>query len=275
MSDLDPVYRAAERQAPDGSVATRRQFVAGAAATLGGLGLLAAPAVAFATKGKSRKGHTNDPQTILNVAATAEVLATIVNTVGFEKGLGDDAVTQRNIAAAAREELIHYQVLVSPDVGGKAITKKIWVPDAVFASRTSLLSTLEVGDQIFINAYLIGVQAFGTAGNGALAATAAEFMGVEAVHRALARQSLGKLGNDRVFMRYNQKEEARDAPNFGQEGFCDILDAVAQLQGAGFGFGAPGDKPGRFYEFDEVSQRTPDDPDLNTKMPSVCPGKFF
>ena len=275
MSDLDPVYRAAERQAPDGSVATRRQFVAGAAATLGGLGLLAAPAVAFATKGKSRKGHTNDPQTILNVAATAEVLATIVNTVGFEKGLGDDAVTQRNIAAAAREELIHYQVLVSPDVGGKAITKKIWVPDAVFASRTSLLSTLEVGDQIFINAYLIGVQAFGTAGNGALAATAAEFMGVEAVHRALARQSLGKLGNDRVFMRYNQKEEARDAPNFGQEGFCDILDAVAQLQGAGFGFGAPGATPGRFYEFDEVSPRTPDDPDLNTKMPSACPGKFF
>ena len=105
MADLDPVYRAAERQAPDGSVATRRQFVAGAAATLGGLGLLAAPGVAFATKGKSRKGHTNDPQTILNVAATAEVLATIVNTVGFEKGLGDDAVTQRNIAAAAREEL--------------------------------------------------------------------------------------------------------------------------------------------------------------------------
>ena len=275
MSDLDLVYRAAERQAPDGSVATRRQFVAGAAATLGGLGLLAAPGVAFSTKGKSRKGDTNDPQTILNVAATAEVLATIVNTVGFEKGLGGDAVTQRNIAAAAREELIHYQVLVSPDVGGKAITRKIWVPDAVFASRTSLLSTLEVGDQIFINAYLIGVQAFGTAGNGALAATAAEFMGVEAVHRALARQSLGKLGNDRVFMRYNQKEEARDAPNFGQEGFCDILDAVAQLQGAGFGFGAPGDKPGRFYEFDEVSRRTPNDPDLNTKMPSVCPDKFF
>jgi hypothetical protein len=38
-------------------------------------------------------------------------------------------------------------------------------------------------------------------------------MGVEAVHRALARQSLGKLGNDRIFMKYDQVEKAPDAPN--------------------------------------------------------------
>jgi len=201
------------------------------------------------------------------VAATAEVLATIVNTVGFERHLGGDPVTQRNIKAAAREELVHYQVLVAS--GGKPITKRIWVPDAVFDSRTGLLNALQVGDQIFVNAYLIATLTFGNLGNGALAVTTAEFMGVEAVHRALARQSLGQLGNDRVFCKFDQREEAPGAPNRGQYGFHNILGAVAQLQAAGFGFGAEGAEPGRFYDFEQVSKRTPTDPDLNTFSPDA------
>ena len=168
------------------------------------------------------------------MAATAEVLATIVNTGTF---------------------------------GAKALTKQIWIPDAVFADRTSFLSTLEVGDQIFCNAYLIGTAAFGFAGLGQQAVVAAEFMGVEAVHRALARQSLGKLGNDRVFIRADNREEAPDAPNPGQLGFNHIGSAVTQLQAAGFGFGAKGAEPGSFYSFEEVRERTPDDPDVNTRFP--------
>ncbi len=265
MSDaLDLVYRSVEEQHADKSTTTRRKFVAGAATTLGGLGLLAVPGSALAA-GSSQGGE--DPQTILNVAATAEVLATIVNTVGFERHLGGDPVTQRNIKAAAREELVHYQVLVAS--GGKPVTKRIWVPDAVFASRKGLLNTLQVGDQIFVNAYLIATLTFGNLGNGALAVTTAEFMGVEAVHRALARQSLGQLGNDRVFCKFDQREAAPGAPNFGQYGFQHILDAVTQLQAAGFGFGAKGASPGRFYDFDEVSKRTPTDPDLNTFSPDA------
>ena len=94
-------------------------------------------------------------------------------------------------------------------------------------------------------------------------------MGVEAVHRALARQSLGKLGNDRVFMKFDQKETAPDAPNKGQRGFEDILVAVKQLEAAGFGFGTPGAKPGRFFDFDNVKKHTPNDPDLNTFAPDA------
>ena len=92
-------------------------------------------------------------------------------------------------------------------------------------------------------------------------------MGVEAVHRALARQSLGQLGNDRVFMKYDQPETAPGAPNKGQPGFVKIADAAAQLQAAGFGFGAKGATPGAFYDFDAVSATTPNDPDLNTLRP--------
>ncbi len=254
---LDRVYRSIDEQHRDQSALTRRRLVQGTAATLGSLGLLSVPLASAAS--------ANDKQTILNVAATAEVLATIVNTVGFESVDLGDATTRRNVRAAAREELVHYEFLA--DIGGKPASKLIWVPDAVFASRTNLLSTLEVGDQIFVNAYLIATKSFGDAGQGQLANIAAEFMGVEAVHRALARQSLGKLGNDRVFMKFNQKERAPGAPNRGQNGFTKILEATTQLQAAGFGFGTPGKSPGRFYDFDQVRKRTPTDPDLNTFRP--------
>jgi hypothetical protein len=257
------VGRAIDEAHADQPVATRRQMITGAAATLGGMGLVGAlPSIASASVSSD-----NSTKNILTVAATAEVLATIVNTVGWRRGLGGDAVTQRNVAAAAREELVHYNVLHS--VGARPATKDIWVPDAVFANRTNFLSTLEVGDQIFVNAYLIATKHFAHQKNAAYAVISAEFMGVEAVHRALARQSLGKLGNDRVFMKFDQRESAPDAPNKGQPGFEDILVAVKQLQAAGFGFGKAGASPGRFYMFDRVKQHTPTDPDLNTWQPDA------
>ncbi len=277
MSDsLNLVYKTIDEQHAHESAATRRQIVAGAAATIGSLGLLGVPAIANAS---TRSDNT--PKNILNVAATVEVLATIVNTVGSVGGQGSQRfqkavdltdpsgpqVTKRNVMSAAREELVHYNVLVSRGVGGKALTKKIWIPDAVFSSRKKLLQTLEVGDQVFMNAYLIGTTAFGNAGKGTLARVTAEFMGVESVHRALARQSLGKLGNDRIFVKYAQRETA-DSPNRGQGGFRDVFQAVAQLQKAGFGFGQRGFTPGQFYEFDRIRKTTPNDSSLNTSKPA-------
>jgi len=253
----------------DKSAHTRRQMVAGAGAVIGGLGLAGlASGDAFAQGGKSTP---NTVENITTIAATAEVLATIVNTVGYETVKLDD-VTRQNIAAAAIEEKIHYEVLTSKAVGAKPATKKIWVPDEVFSSKENFLTTLVVGDQIFINAYLIGVTAFARAGKltgSRFARYAAEFMGAEAVHRALALQSLGKLGNDRVFMRFGGREEAPGLPTTGSDGFYDIRQAVTQLESAGFGFGKEGSKAGKFYEYDEVSPRTPDPgfPLVNTRKP--------
>ena len=274
---LNRVYDSIDRLHADRPAATRRQLVAGAAATLGGLGLLglADDAKAQSTPFGDRQVR-NDPQTILNVAATAEVLATIVNTIGFEQGRrffrglpGDPrgAVTLRNIRAAAREELEHFNVLTN-SLGARAITTRIYIPDRVFANARNFLNTVEVGDQIFINAYQLGTLEFGYRGAGDLAVIASQFMGVESVHRALARQSLGKLGNDRVFVKFDQVEEAPNAPNRGTPGFEDILEAVAQLQAAGIGFGEVGSvRPGRFYNFEQVARRTPTDPELNTFEP--------
>jgi hypothetical protein len=246
---LDVIQRAIENE-PRATEKTRRQFVSRAAVALGGMGVVGAlPGAAFASSSSAMAG--NDTQTILNVAATAEVLATIVNTVGYRQEIPNDDVTLRNIGAAAQEELRHYDVLVS--LGAVPATKRIWVPYDVFKNQKNFLNTLVVGDQIFINAYLIGVGAFAKA-DPKLAAVPAEFMGAEAVHRALALQSLRQLGNDRIFMKVE---------------FTQIGEAVTRLQAAGFGFGAKGSKDGRFYDFDKVRTRTPTDPDVNT--PDITP----
>ena len=247
---LNVAYKAIDEDHSSESALTRRKLVGGAAASLGTMGVLAlANDDAWAAQ-----AARNTPQNILNLAATVEVLATIVNTVGPEK-LGNqlDPVTRENIRSASREELIHYNVLTS--VGAKAVTEKIWIPDNVFASKRGLLTTLEAGDQIFINAYLIGTTAFATAGgrrNAKFARFTGEFMGAEAVHRALARQSLGKLGNDRAFMKF---------------GFTKIETAVTLLQRAGFGFGKKGKGKGQFYNFDQVKKRTPNPRAVNTRKP--------
>jgi hypothetical protein len=268
MTDaLNYVYETIDEEHRDKPAATRRQLVGGAAAALGSLGLLG-----WADRAAAQDGDdaVNSAANIANIAATAEVLATIVNTVGAER-VQLDAVTKANVEAAAREELIHYQVLTSDAVGGREVTKRIWVPNEVFASKEGLLTTLVVGDQIFINAYLLGLTVFARTGDGVgskgsqFARYLAEFMGAEAVHRALALQSLGRLGNDRAFMRFAQKEQTPNLPSTGQPGFYRITDAVTQLEAAGFGFGKEGSKAGSFYDFDEVSRRTPDPSTVNTR----------
>lgn len=274
--DLQVLENVLEQES-DLPVESRRMFLRKAALLGGGLGAAALVGPAAVRAGGGGGGCNvdvsglpygnskvrNDPTTILKVATTAEVLATIVNTVGFEKVKLEPRAKQA-IAAAAREEFVHYKVLLK--LGGQAITRNIWIPDAVFSSREAFLNTVEVGDQIFINAYLLATLEFGYQGNGALAAVASEFMGVEGVHRAFARFFNGKLGNDRVFMKFDQRESAPDAPNEGQPGFENILGAVEQLQAAGFGFGAMGAKPGRFYRFGDVKKRVPD-PAVNTLVP--------
>lgn len=242
---INEVYASIDRGFAGESAATRRKFVAGAAGALGGLGLLSLPASAMAA---------NDAQTILNVAATAEVLATIVNTVGAQKVHFSSQVTQRNVLDAAYQELDHYNVLTKA-LGAKPVTKKIWIPDALFHNQHNLLSGLVFGDGVFVNAYQIGVTAFGNAGKGTFARYAAEIMGIESVHRALALQSLGKPGNDQAF--------ASGSTHY----FTSINKAVALLEGAGFGFGKKGKGPGKFYEFDRIRKETIHRPEVHQLSP--------
>jgi len=267
MSEVtNHLFDTIDRQNAGESASTRRTLVATTAAALGSIGLLSyASPDAFAAV---KTNDENSVENITTVAATAEVLATIVNTVGAEKLAGKmDAVTLRNVRAAAQQEKNHYELLTSSAVGGKPATTTIYVPDEVFASPESLLTTLVVGDQVFINAYLLATTVFARQGNlmgSKFARYSAEIMATEAVHRALALQSLGRLGNDRVYAKFAQREPVVGLPTTGVAGFYKILDAVAVLESAGFGFGKPGSKPGTKYEYAEVAARTPTDPSVNT-----------
>ncbi len=130
-----------------------------------------------------------------------------------------------------------------------------------------MLTTLVVGDQVFINAYCsrapFARTGSGIGSNGSqFARYTAEIMATEAVHRALALQSLGKLGNDGV--REVRPARGGPGPAHRQGGFYKITDAVTVLESAGFGFGKPGSKPGTAFNYDEVSPRTPTVPGVNT-----------
>jgi hypothetical protein len=270
VSDVNNrIFETIDRQQRSVSAATRRQLVGGTAAALGSMGLLGFASEAMA-KG-SDSDSVNSVANLTTVAATAEVLATIVNTVGAER-LGNrmDGVTLRNVRAAAQQEKNHFELLTSKAIGGKPATTTIYVPDEVFSSPEALLTTLVVGDQVFINAYLLACTVFARTGSGVgsdgsqLARYTAEIMATEAVHRALALQSLGRLGNDRVYAKFAQREEVPGLPTTGQGGFYKITDAVTVLESAGFGFGKPGSKPGTAFTYDDVSARTPTVPGVNT-----------
>lgn len=267
MSEVNNlIFDTIDRQHKHESAHTRRQLIKTTAAGLGSMGLLG-----FAASDAAAQGATdsaNSVETLTTVAATAEVLATIVNTVGAEKlGPQMDAVTRRNVRAAAQQEKNHYELLTSSAVGAKPATTTIYVPDVIFSNPTQLLTALVVGDQLFVNAYLLACTVFarqGTLAGSKFARYTAEIMAVESVHRALALQSLGKLGNDRTYAKFAQREAVGGLPTTGQPGLYTAPEHVTALESLGFGFGKAGSVQGTAYEYAAVAARTPTDPDVNT-----------
>jgi hypothetical protein len=239
---------------------SRRELLRAAGAGAAGLALVGASDAGAATFA----GGGGATQEVLNVAATVEVLTTIVTTTALQKLTLPQAAVD-TIGAASREELDHYLVLTK-QFGGRAATHRVWVPDAVFANPTALFQTLVVGEQICINLYLVATTIWAQAGHVRLARAGAELVGNEAVHRALARQALGLQPNDRAFMKFDQVEEA-DGPGRGAKGFTTPAAAIASFEAAGVGFGAPGAGPGAFYDFATVRQLTPNPPFVNTIKP--------
>ena len=58
-------------------------------------------------------------------------------------------------------------------------------------------------------------------------------------------------------MEFAQREGTPGTLTSGMPGFYRIDEAVTRLKAAGFSFGEQGATPGAFYEYDEVSRRTP------------------
>jgi hypothetical protein len=206
----------------------RRAAVGAAGATAAGA--LLSPASAFAA------GDT--PKTVGVTAVTAEALAVTYLTQVLKVAPSNTPKAVAGIITAARsEEQLHFNVLHG--AGFKPLTTKFWIPDAFFAGGLKgIAATIEAAETLFVNAYLVGITTFAKAGNPTLARYAGEILGVEAEHRALARDLQGKLPNNLAFEAYQLHTTAQH---------------VKALEKLGVGFGAKGSAKGQFFTYAAVS----------------------
>lgn len=151
-------------------------------------GLLAA-----CSKGATEPQGTagDDDQSIINAAATAEALASvmydnIINKSPAYQQLGSlgNINDQAYLAAGRQQEAIHYNTLVA--AGAKPLAQTFYFPTGMFTDTTyvTTVNTLTLLEDAFIAAYLIGVRDLSTS---SLKVLAGQIMGVEAEHRAFAR----------------------------------------------------------------------------------------
>jgi hypothetical protein len=179
----------------NGQRLSRRTFVKGAAGLGGGIAAASyASAMGISTAFASH--NTNDePQTILNLAATAETLAvthyySALTARTFD--LSDaDVLYLKN---ALDSEQKHLDFLMAN--GGQSLTQQFFVPATLLSDAGVFVQVTTTAETAFVGAYLAATRRFAELGNPRLAATAAQVACVEAQHLALARDIGGLVPND-------------------------------------------------------------------------------
>lgn len=203
---------------------SRRTLLRRAAVTAA-VASVAAPAAALA------QPSSGEVSQIVNTAITAEALA-VTYLTGLIEHASKTSVSKfaHVLKAANAAEYDHYKALKS--LGAKPLTTKFWAPDAFFKPGEPF-KVLEIAETLFVDGYLIATTTFARARKPALARYTGEIGGVEAQHLALVRFAQ-QLPDDRAFQAYT---------------ISSISGVVAALEKADVGFGKPGAKPGKFYEF--------------------------
>lgn len=178
----------------------------------------------FGYKRMFAQGDGDDPQTILNLATTAEALActsyfTAINSADA-LGLTDEQTSQ--LRAFLDAEVKHKQFLEAN--GGQALTLDFYTPVGLFEDLDLFVSTTNTLENLFVAAYLAATRRFAELGNPLLAATTAQVMGTEAEHQALIRLMGGLQPSFQVLKEalfYNTSEVAPFAQPFleGGDGF--------------------------------------------------------
>lgn len=167
----------------------RRELVNRVSAT--GLGLFVGGLVASCGgSDSSSSAQTSQDTTILNAAATAEALATvmydnIIKSPLYTTGLAGNTPDQAYLVAGREQEAIHYQTLVA--AGATPLATSFYFPVGMFTNQgtyQTTINTLITLEDAFIAAYLIGIRDLSTP---SLKVLAGQILGVEAEHRTLGR----------------------------------------------------------------------------------------
>jgi hypothetical protein len=237
---------------------SRRRFMKGVVATAGGgLGVAALGGGYAAPVWAASNTDVND----INIAVTAEALAvTYLGAViaqAYGNATGTDATVKTILQAAQYEEDIHYKVLTS--LGAKPLTTTFTVPPSADPTdKTKALTTIVAAEGLFVAAYLAAVGDFANEGNYKYAQYAAEIMGVEAQHLALARFALNMSpANDQSFMVVGAQV------NGGQTPVNSVADAATQLKSLGFIGGS-----GTQVQFSEAGVAAPQGQDTSADTPT-------
>jgi hypothetical protein len=174
---------------------SRRSLIKGAAGVGGGL-VAASFANLFAVSSASAAHNANDePQTILNLAATAESLATAFYyyaIVAAEFEVADDEVAYLKFALDA--EKYHLDFLVAN--GGAPLTTNFYVPAKLLSDPAVFVQTGAAAETAFVGAYLAATRRFAELNVPRLAATTAQHACSEAQHLALIRDIGGLVPNN-------------------------------------------------------------------------------
>lgn len=217
------------------TILSRRNLLKGAAAGLlaGGFSLKDQKSFFGINPAMAQSGN-DDIQTILDLAATAELFAAThyleasinadaLNLDGFERDYMD---------AGIATEYAHYELLVS--LGAAPLATEFYFPEGLFENRALFAAITEVAETVFVGAYLAATRVFAEINEPLLAVTAAQIVGIESEHRALARRMGDRLATNLLYAGYV---------------FENVSDAVPVLQpfltGEGDGFVGPVPAPSR------------------------------
>jgi hypothetical protein len=173
---------------------TRRAFLKNGAILTGATFTGLTFGAAFGIK-PARAQAADDPQTILDIAATAEAFACTHYYRALVSPLSSafNAVQTDYLTAGLDSEFQHLQFLIAN--GAQLFTDKFYFPQGTFDSLASFTAITDTAETVFVAAYLAATNRFAELGQPGLAATAAQIAVVEGQHLALVRLMGDKLAN--------------------------------------------------------------------------------
>lgn len=156
----------------------------------------------------------DDPQTILNIAATAETFAVThyyraLQELQFSEG------EKAYMTAAMESELIHLEFLNAN--GGKALTEEFYFPEGTFKDKKMLGTVTAVAETVFVAAYLAATRRFAELSQPLLAMVASQVAVVEGQHLLFMRGLAGNSPANNIAL--------------GDPLFYNVSDAVPVISG--------------------------------------------
>lgn len=176
----------------------------------------------------------DDPQLILNLAATAETLATTFYYAALTAAkfkLPEDDVLYLKLALDA--EKYHLDFLVSN--GGQALTNQFYVPANLLSDPALFVQVGADAETAFVGAYLAATRRFAELGLDRIAGTTAQHACSEAQHLALVREIGGFAPNNLALplpIYYNVSDAVPTLAPFlkGGQGFIGPVAAPSATQ---------------------------------------------